>query len=71
MKSYGIALLQMREILGKYLWCLLLAWPDPVFHSFVHQSVNICVNPYFDPNVQVHFPRTIKASVMILGISLH
>ena len=48
---------------------------DPVVRLFVHvfvsQSVNICVNPYFDPNVQVHFPRTIKVTVMILGISLH
>ena len=26
---------------------------------FVGQSINICVNSNFDPNVQVHFPRTI------------
>ena len=36
---------------------------------FVRQSVNICVNLNFDPNVQ--FPRTIEATMMILGISLH
>ena len=38
---------------------------------FVHQSINICVNPNFDPNNQVHFSRTIKAAAMILGLSLH
>ena len=33
---------------------------DPVFRPFVHQSVNIRVNPNFDPNVQVHFPKNYK-----------
>ena len=54
-----------------------LAWHDIGIRLFVHssirpfvlQSVNICVNPNFDPNVQFHFPRTINASVMILGIA--
>ena len=41
------------------------------FCPFVGQSINICVYPNLDSNVQVHFPRTIKATVMILGISLH
>ena len=44
---------------------------DQVLRSFVHQSVNVCVNPNFDPDIQGHFPRTIKATVMILGIILH
>ena len=37
-------------------------------HPFDHQSVNICINPNFDPNIQVYFPRALKAPVMILGI---
>ena len=50
---------------------------DPVFClylsscPFVLQSVNIYVNLNFDPYVQLHFPRTIKATVKILVISLH
>ena len=40
-------------------------------HLSVRQSVNICVNPIFNLNVRVHFPRTIKATMMILGINLH
>ena len=55
--------------------CLLLAWWDIGIQFSVRlsvrQSINICVNRNFDPNVQVHFPRAIKATVMILGISLH
>ena len=38
---------------------------------FVCQSINIFDNPNLDPNVQVYFLRTIKATVMILGLSLH
>ena len=34
----------------------------PSICLFIHQSINICVNPNFDCNVQVHYPRTIKAS---------
>ena len=40
---------------------------DPTLRPFV----NICIHPNFDPNIQVHLPRTIKATVMILGMSLH
>ena len=50
---------------------LLLAWSDIGIRFSVRQSVNICINPNFDPNVQVHFPRTIEATVMRLCISLH
>ena len=62
---------------------LLLAWRDigirfsvrsfvrSSVRPFVLQSVNIWVNANFDLNVQVYHPRTIKATVMILGISLH
>ena len=52
---------------------LLLAWRyrDPIFRPLVRQSVKICVNPNFDPNVQDHIPRTITATVMLHGISLH
>ena len=42
-------------------------YKDPTSHPFV----NICIHPNFDPNIQVHLPRTIKATVMILGMSLH
>ena len=40
-------------------------FPQPIFYG----SQTFCVNPNFDPDV--HFPRTIKAIVMILGIGLH
>ena len=49
---------------------------DPVFHLSVCPSIppsigqHLC-QPNFHPNVQVHFPRPIKAKMMILGISLH
>ena len=47
----------------------------PSIHRSVHpsvgQSVSTCINPNFDPNVQDDFPRTIKATVIIIGISLH
>ena len=53
---------------------LLLAWRNIGTRFsicwFVHQCVNICVNPNFNPNIHVYFPRTFKATVMILGISL-
>ena len=45
----------------------MLRYRDLVFCLFSRQSINICVNSYFDPNVEVNFPRTIKATVMILG----
>ena len=62
-----------------FLSCPPLAWCNigirfsihPSLCPFVHQSINFCVNSNFDPNVQVYFPRTIKATVMMLGISLH
>ena len=38
--------------------------------SPVRQSVNIVVNLNFDPNVQVYFPRTKKATVMVFGVGL-
>ena len=38
---------------------------------FVPQSLNFCVIPNLDLNDLVHFPRTIKAKVMMLGIHLH
>ena len=71
------SLLQIRYIfyLKVFLLCLLLAWRDiGTWFSIllsVCSSVNICVKPSFDPYVQDHFLRTIKASVMMLGISLH
>ena len=37
-----------------------------VCRSFLLQSVNICVHPNFDPNVQVRFPK--NYTMMILGI---
>ena len=40
-------------------------------YPFVCQSISICVNPNLDSTVQVHFPRTVKTKMMILGISLH
>ena len=43
----------------------------PFVPPFVRESVNICVNSNFGPNVHVHFPRTIKATVVILGVRLH
>ena len=53
----------------------MMQYRDCVFHrfvwSFVCQSINICVNPTLNPNVKVQFPKIIKATVMILGISLH
>ena len=49
---------------------LLLARPFLHPYLFISQCVNICVNPNLDLNVQVHFPRTVKATVMIVGISL-
>ena len=46
----------------------LAQYSDPVsVLSFVSQSVNIFVDSNFGPN----FPRTIKATVMILAISMH
>ena len=55
---------------------LLLAWHDIGIQFSIRLSVclSICQHlshPNFDLNVQVHFPKTIKATVMILGISLH
>ena len=41
----------------------------PVFHGSL--TLYICVIPSFDPNVQVHFSSTTKATVTILGIGLH
>ena len=70
---------QCLQIVLPFLSHLLLAWRNigiwfsvcPSIHMFTHQSFNICVNPSFNPNFQVHFPRTLKATVMKLGISLH
>ena len=46
---------------------LLLAWHDTgiwfSFRSFVRQSVNICVNSVFDPNVQGSFPKSYKGYI--------
>ena len=43
--------------------------PRLVFHGSL--TLDICVIPSFDPNVQVHFSITTKATVMILGKGLH
>ena len=45
---------------------------DPVFCLFICPSfisLSVFASTLFDP--QVHFPRTVKATVRILGISLH
>ena len=59
----------------QFLSRLLLAWCDVgirfSIRPFLCQFINICGNPNFDTNVQVHFRRNIKATVMIPGISLH
>ena len=54
---------------NRFLSRLLFAWRDIGIRFSVLSSVHsyrICVNPH----VQVHFPRTIRATVMIIGISL-
>ena len=49
-----------------FLSSLLLAWHDVGigfsirWSVFVRQSINICVDPNFDPNVQVHFLKNCK-----------
>ena len=53
----------------------MVRYVDPVFGmsacSSICSSVYICIIPNFDHNVQVNFLRTIKATVMILGINFH
>ena len=53
----------------------MVRYRDPVFGmsicSSICSSVYFCIIPNFDHSVQVNFLRTIKATVMILGISLH
>ena len=44
-------------------------WPQPLFQGSL--TLYICVIPSFDSYVRVHFSRTTKATVLILGIGLH